>query len=470
VNRVNPIKSSIQTISGYPTKLVIYKTDASRYFWTRVYFNSRYYIKTTKTDSVKEAKQFAIKFYEQVLLTATQRNVSDSSRSFAVIARKFLDSQSKSSKKVTHRNDEARFKSDLLPVFGEQDIATITNAQISSLLERLRERKLSPATQKHFLVVLSKIMKFAVENDLMMRLPTFPKVTGRLQTMQRRDYFTLEEYDLLCKEAEQCANDEIEVRGVRITLELKYLFQFMVNSFIRPSDLRVLKFKHLQPRKEGSDTWYALNHPATKTNANEVQAMPATIGIIKRLLQDKKSRNEPCTRDDYIFLPTYENRDTAMAIIARQFRKVLERTGLGEGTGKNLTLYSLRHTSIMLRLMKGNVDTLVLARNARTSQQMIDKFYAQHLTTEQVRRQLHAFLPEEGDSPKGKGVPSKSPKSSKSKNSPKSQKPSAKGKPASKTASQKKSSADSDSDTENSLSSASKTVRTRSKSVQKVAK
>jgi integrase len=394
MNRLTPIKSSIQTISGYPKKLVIFKTAASRFFWTRVYFNSRYYTKTTKTESPKDAKQFAIKFYEQVLLSATQRNVSDTSRSFAVVARKFLDAQATTTKKVTHRNDEARFKSDLLPVFGEQDISTITNAQISHLLERLRERELSPATQKHFLVVLSKIMKFAVENDLMMRLPTFPRVTGRMQTMQRRDYFTQKEYELLCKEVEQCVSEGIEVRGVPITLELKYLFQFMVNSFIRPSDLRVLKFKHLQLRKEGDDTWYALNHPATKTNANEVQAMPATVGIIKKLIEDKKSRKESCSKENYIFLPTYDNRDTAMAIIARQFRKVLERTGLGEGTGKNLTLYSLRHTSIMLRLQKGNVDTLVLARNARTSQQMIDKFYAQHLTTDQVRRQLHAFLPE----------------------------------------------------------------------------
>jgi hypothetical protein len=31
------------------------------------------------------------------------------------------------------------------------------------------------------------------------------------------------------------------------------------------------------------------------------------------------------------------------------------------------------------------------AKNARTSQQMIDKFYASHLKTSQVRKQLHAF-------------------------------------------------------------------------------
>ena len=391
-NRLTPITDSIQTIAGYPKKLIIYKTAASRFYWVRVYFNGRYFIKTTKSESVKDAKKFAIQFYQSVLISAATHKTADTSRSFAVVGRKFLDTQSKNSKKVTHRNDEARFRSDLLPVFGEQDIATITNAQISQLLDRLRQRDLSPATQKHFLVVLSKIMKFAVENDLMMRLPTFPKVTGRLKTSQRRDYFTFEEYEKLCEETQRCAEEEVEVRGVKITTELFCLFQFMVNSFIRPSDLRVLKFKHLHLRKDGKETWYALNHPATKTNANEVQAMPATVGIIKRLIAEKKLLKQPYQKEDYLFLPTYKNRDTAIAIIARQFRAVLDRTGMGERTGKNLTLYSLRHTSIMLRLIKGNVDTLVLARNARTSQQMIDQFYAQHLTTDLVRRQLHAFI------------------------------------------------------------------------------
>jgi len=45
----------------------------------------------------------------------------------------------------------------------------------------------------------------------------------------------------------------------------------------------------------------------------------------------------------------------------------------------------------MMRLVIGRVDSLALARNARTSQQMVDKFYASHLTTQHVRKQLHAF-------------------------------------------------------------------------------
>ncbi len=47
----------------------------------------------------------------------------------------------------------------------------------------------------------------------------------------------------------------------------------------------------------------------------------------------------------------------------------------------------------MFRLMRSNVDTLILAKNARTSQGVIEQFYGSHLTTDQARRQLHSYLP-----------------------------------------------------------------------------
>ena len=380
---------------GYPSKLLLYKTAASRFFWVRFYFHGRYFYKSTQTESVKDARRFAVDFYEDCLVNAKERKVSDTSRSFAAVGQQFLKIQSDNEKIKTTRNDAARFRNDLLPFFGEQDITTITNAQISQFLERLRQRKLSPATQKHFLVVLSKIMRFAIENDLMMRMPTFPRVAGRLKTSQSRDYFSHEEYDKLVETAERCAKEGAMVRGTPITLEMKFLIQFMVNSFIRPSDLRVIKFQHLHHRNEKGEEWIALTHPATKTTATEVQAMPVTVHIIRRYLEFLKSENRQHHKDDYLFFSGYANRDTAMAVIARQFRHILEQSGIVHATGKTLTLYSLRHTAIMLRLTYGKVDTLHLARNARTSQQMIDQFYARNLTTDQVRKQLHSFITDE---------------------------------------------------------------------------
>ena len=390
-NRLTPIKESIHTIRGYPSKLIIYQTDASKYFWTRIYFNNKYHYKSSKTTSLTDAKKFAVKFYEQVLVTANTERTSDKTKSFAVVASRYFTSVEKTTTQTVHRTDLSRYKTDILPVFGEQEVDTITNAQVSVLINRLKERDLSVASIKHYLVVLRKILKFAVANDLMQHIPLFPQVKGRLVTAQKRDYLTQEEYEELVASAEKLAKDEVVERGVLITDEMKYLIQFMVNSFIRPSDIRVLKHKHIKEVKEGKDKWLVLNHPATKTNATEVQAMPASVHIYNKLVEFKKSKKMRLGLDEYVFFAEYPNRNTAMEVLGRLFRRVLEESYIEEKTGKNVTLYSLRHTSIMMRLVIGRVDSLALARNARTSQQMVDKFYASHLTTQHVRKQLHAF-------------------------------------------------------------------------------
>jgi integrase len=390
-NRLTPIPSSIDTIRGYPQKLIIYKTDASKYFWVRLYFNGRYHTKSTKAESVVAAKSFAVSFYESVLVNAKVTHKSDKSKAFATMGARFFESVEQSTKATVFRTDFSRYKSDLLPLFGEQEIDTITNAQISGLQNRLLERNLSTATIKHFMVVLRKIMKFAVSNDLMSNIPVFPKVGGRLKTFQKRDYLTLDEYKAVVAKAEKLAEDKVEVRGVKITLEMKYLIQFMVNTFIRPSDLRVIKHKHVKVQEEGKDKWITLTHPSTKTNDDEVQAMPSTVPIYQKLVEFKKQEKMKLGLDEYVFFPEYDNRDTAMAVMARLLKRIVLETDIEAKTGKNITMYGLRHTAIMFRLTIGRVDALALAKNARTSQQMIDKFYASHLKTSQVRKQLHAF-------------------------------------------------------------------------------
>ena len=391
MSRTTPIPSSIQTITGYPKKLVVYLTPSSKYYWVRVFFQGKYFTKSTKSTNLVDSKKFGIKFYEQVLMNSVITKTSDSNKSFTVVGRNYLDSIKSTTIPTVYRNDESRFKNELSPFFNEQDISTITNSQISRLLNKLTEKERSLSTLKHYMVVLRKILKFGISNDLLDKLPVFPKLSSKTRTTQKRDYLTDEEYDSIVRMSEVCSDEKLVVRGVEITLEMKYLIQFMVNSFIRPSDLRVIKHKHVTIKKEGKDEWIVLNHPATKTNSNEVQCMTASVGIYKKLYELRLKNQKTISPDEFLFFPQYKNRDTMMSVVGRLFRKIIERTNLDKTTDKNITLYSLRHTSIMMRLVKGNVNTLHLARNARTSQQMIDQFYASHLTTDQVRVHLQRF-------------------------------------------------------------------------------
>lgn len=58
---------------------------------------------------------------------------------------------------------------------------------------------------------------------------------------------------------------------------------------------------------------------------------------------------------------------------------MLDRAGLKvDRDGNKRTAYSLRHTYICMRLMEG-ADIYALAKNCRTSVEMIQKFYAAHI-------------------------------------------------------------------------------------------
>jgi hypothetical protein len=74
-----------------------------------------------------------------------------------------------------------------------------------------------------------------------------------------------------------------------------------------------------------------------------------------------------------------------MKLLAKQFDSILDITHLKIGAvGEPRSLYSLRHSAITFRLLYGQgIDLLTLARNARTSVDVINRHYASTVTGEQ---------------------------------------------------------------------------------------
>ena len=74
------------------------------------------------------------------------------------------------------------------------------------------------------------------------------------------------------------------------------------------------------------------------------------------------------------------------------FSWVLDKANLKYGPkGQRRTLYCLRHTAITYRLLYGEgVDLLTLAKNARTSVNMIERHYASTLNGEMNIGLLHS--------------------------------------------------------------------------------
>jgi hypothetical protein len=116
-----------------------------------------------------------------------------------------------------------------------------------------------------------------------------------------------------------------------------------------------------------------------KTGYRAANTMPGAVSAYERI----KQRYPDATGEDYIFLPQYPNRITASKIIQRQFKELMRLATVEDDpyTGQKHTIYSLRHTAICMRIIlsHGQVNIFNLAKNAGTSVDQIERFYARHL-------------------------------------------------------------------------------------------
>lgn len=403
--RANPIQSTKSPVPRLPSHVVVYKIPASPFWWIRFYSKAkRYVIRSSKNTDKRVAFALARDLFIQDLADPKGERPLNP-KTFKSVAESLLSRDEATQKASLYRKERSQLENFVYKFLGNKLLGEISHHDLNDIMIALRERKRAPQTKKHYLNVIRKVFKHGVELGVIDALPLFPKIGDKLITQQKRDYFTKGEYTQLSKTIVRLSKQGSEFRGIRITLEFKHLVNFMVNSFIRPSDLRVLKHQHvvrrqeINPKTSETTEWLTLRHPATKTTALEVQTMPSAVGYyddLRKLRKDdftaKLTPSAYLAPDDYVFMPQFQNRETAMVTLGRVFGYLIEESGLDKKTGKRFTLYSLRHTAIMYRLMNSEVDSIGLAKNARTSQAVIEKFYGAHLTTEQARRKLHSWV------------------------------------------------------------------------------
>lgn len=166
--------------------------------------------------------------------------------------------------------------------------------------------------------------------------------------------------------------------------DMYWLIGFMVNSFVRPSDIRTLRHRHIEVVRRDQKSYLRLTLPTTKKHDKPIVTLQPAVRIYERLHACAQAAHagQP---DDYLFLPAEKDRAHALAVLNFWLQWVLREAGIPriDVHGQARTLYCLRHTSITFRLLYGEgIDMLTLARNARTSVAMIESFYASSLTGE----------------------------------------------------------------------------------------
>jgi hypothetical protein len=390
-----PIANSLEKVRGYKT-LTIYRMQKSPYYYVRLFEDKKILRKSTGTEDRRDAIKFAEKFFVEVKTKRINLEPLSSKSGFEVCAlglqkenKSRVDRNELSQKKL--ENDEYRLKKDLLPFFRNYEIAEIDYRVISEYVSTLNsknsDRNLSSSSIKIHISHLKTILRYAQKMGVMNTLPAFPTI----KTVDKpRSWFNSAEYSKLHNTARTrigerfdiSSQDTTKLRNGELTRELYDLILFMTNTFIRPTDIRVLQHKHIAIVRS-NQVYLRLTHPMTKGHTQPIVSMVGAIDVYDSILKRQKDEGfgKP---EDYVFQPQHTNRDYAMQQLYRQFDYLLKISNLKTDVlGEPRTLYSLRHTAIMFRLTESQgLDLLSLARNARTSVEMIDRFYAKHLTAE----------------------------------------------------------------------------------------
>ena len=287
----------------------------------------------------------------------------------------------------------------LLDYFGDMDVRKVKSMHFQEYLGWLQKKRpaLAASTKNTLNATFRNVMKMAVDEGAVDAVPSTPR--SKLKD-NPRPFFRFhplvskeeDAYQALLTAAKQMAEDKVIVRGVPVTDELYDLLLFLSHSFVRPLTTELYAIRHSDVTVADDPKRLVVTVRDGKTGYRAANTMPAAVSVYERIL----IRYPYKTADDYIFLPDYENRVTASKIIQRQFAQLMARSGMkiDKVSGKAHSLYSLRHTAICMRIInsEGQVNIFNLAKNAGTSVDQIERFYARFLPlSKEMARNLQSF-------------------------------------------------------------------------------
>lgn len=365
--------------------LTVYRIPRSR-FWQyrfRVPREGRYKRGSTQEEGVREAvtraKEIWIGHYAmRDKLIPVQKRIEH-----------HIDQlQAEQEKKVTRGVRNARFaKVDsyrfaaLREFFKDDAIDAIDGQRIRDFQDQLYEQNpsISRATIRHYFVALRKILKQAALSGSIQALPQFPDAGGT-SGINPRTGFSVEEYKTLRDHLKKKAEADVRYE------EVYDVVLFLTNSLLRPSEIKHLTHHHVRLGKDkaGSTLFIRPPNPKVKAYDYETFTMPGALEAYKRMQQRYPAE------DSYLFFSQTLNRDYALRAAGALFGEALEELGMKQTRDGKRTLYSLRHSGISWRLERGEAQVFDVAKWARTSVAMIEKFYASAYKLGAVAPQLRS--------------------------------------------------------------------------------
>jgi len=265
-----------------------------------------------------------------------------------------------------------RVRAHLLPFFGELSLDEVTAGRIQEYrIHRMESRKNGKPPARNTLhqemVTLRQILKTALRRDWIKHLPDMSFDYQTETKVSHRAWFSPDEYKQLYEATRKRAQSPLKARYKWHGEQLHDLVLFMANTGLRPDEALRLEHRDVEiVEDEATDETILLVSVRGKRGVGYCKSMPGALRPYQRTFR----RNTP-EPTDLVFPESH----------AEMFNNILEEENLKlDREGNRRTLYSLRHTYICLRLMEG-ADIYQIAKNCRTSVEMIEKYYASHIAS-----------------------------------------------------------------------------------------
>ena len=228
------------------------------------------------------------------------------------------------------------------------------------------------------MVLVRKVLKEAERDSTISYIPSFPTITGKEHP---RPWFSPDEYSQLLSACRHLRDNPPKEYDFDFG-ELYDFIVFMVHSFLRPSEWKLLQNKHIRFLLDDEGVEQLLISVPNPKTLNAKGSIDSTTTEVAADLYRKRILPRNDGRDDFIFFNEIRDRGYVGLRISQMFKVVVKHAELEtDSYGQKHTTYSLRHSALCFQILKsaGN-DLFGLAKNARTSVMMLEKFYLTHLS------------------------------------------------------------------------------------------
>jgi integrase len=375
-------------------RLHLFKRDRSRFWQASAYLKGANRRISTKEESLSHAKEIAEDWYLELRGKARSGQLA-SGPLFKKAAALFL--QEFEAITQGERSPDAVKKYELLlnvhilPFLGEIPLSEVTSGKVQEY--RVHRRKTAqerigrpPArsSMHHEIVAIRQVLKTALRHGWSQHLPDLSEPYKMNGKVSHRAWFSPEEYKRLYEASRRRVEEPkrpFKTRWKWTCEQLHDYILFMANTGLRPDEARRLQFRDVAIVKDhGTKETILEIEVRGKRGVGFCKSTAKAVHPFRRL--QERRRQEPKGDSQKASLVKPEGTDRIFPNKPRELlNSLLEETGLKKDRdGKVRTAYSLRHTYICFRLMEG-ADIYQIAKNCRTSVEMIEKFYAAHIKT-----------------------------------------------------------------------------------------